>query len=127
MGYIEASHSETSVVWGETMCLMFALVGHTSQICRDVSQANYWKLDFPAERVFHVTMNAVAKQQYYTSILHIDVNCVLIPFIYLGCHVLCHRNSLGHHTDSNWLAFLSGEERQSMADKKCYNQKFEPI
>ena len=83
MGYIEASHSETSVVWGETMCLMCALVGHTSQICRDVSQANYWKLDFPAERVFHVTMNAVAKQQYCTSILHIDVNCVLTPFIYL--------------------------------------------
>ena len=126
MGYIEASHSETSVVWGETMCLMCALVGHTSQICRDVSQANYWKLDFPAERVFHVTMNAVAKQQYCTSILHIDVNCVLT--IHLpGCHVLCHRNALGHHTDSNSLAFLSGEERQSMADNKCYNQKFEAI
>ena len=126
MGYIEASHSENLGCGRETMCLMCTLVGHNSQICRDVSQANYWKLDFLAERVFHVTMNAVAKQQYCTGVFHIVVNCV--QTIHLpGCHVLCHRNALGHHTDSNSLAFWRGEERQSMADKKCYNQKFEPI
>ena len=126
MGYIEASHSENLGCVGRNH-VPYVHTGWPQ--FADLSgcfPANCWKLDFPAERVFHVTMNAVAKQQYYTSILHTDVNCVLIPFIYLGCHVLCHRNSLGHHTESNSLAFLRGE-RQSMADKKCYNQKFEPI
>ena len=48
---------------------------------------------------------------YYIS--YIDVNCVLT--IHLpGCHVLCHRNACAYHTVSNSLAFLRGEERQSI-------------
>ena len=74
---LEASHCE-NLCGRETMCQPCTLVGH-SQIC-GVSQANDWKLGF-RWRVFHVTRNAVARQQYY-NILNIILYCTLMSIVF---------------------------------------------